>query len=1161
MPSNSAPECCAACGATRLAAAGWARGDGAPMWVCGRCGVVQVRPPAGGIAGVYDAQYFHGAEARQGYGYAAYDAVPWTEALWQIAFAHALSPVAEPRVLDVGCATGRFLHFCRAFQWDAVGADVSVHAVTEAESRGFRAYAGAVEDLGLPDASFDMITCWDVLEHMTDVRAFLVECRRVLRDGGILLFSTPDCGGAPALRDGPDWIGYRSSYEHILYFDTPSIRRTLVGTLGGQARVSQRVREPYGFLLGCWTSARQSMLEALPPALDALDAEVLRLSFSHPEDSGRDLDGPPEWPELPKVWAAIASADWPGALESLWHAPRNPYASLLWDALNCGAEGTRTADLSDETGLRRREAFLNRMVQLAISRGAGLAANAEVSRSRPAPARANGVALRLADGGGSQGSRGVNGSAGHDGAPRADGGRRPSADITGDAWDGEGNALGGWALRNLERSPSGIDPGEHERVRLRAEGLAAELDRIHRSRTWRWLSRGWAMRARIRRVLGRARAVPQEAAPLPSLAPDSPVQRPAEAAVACAPAYDVVVMGVIDWGYRFQRPQQLAVQWARRGHRILYVEAHFVAGERPSIESVNDAITLVALSSPDTELSPYTSLLSGRVLESMARQMGDLRTRLGLSNAIVVVDLPFWWPLADLLRRRFGWRIIYDCMDRHSGFETNTNAMLLGETGLVEGADATVASSPVLVEDVKSRGARRSLLVPNAVDYGLFSQAFSEAPAGDDNPVVVGYHGAIAHWFDPEPIEAIAQHNPSWRVVLVGDVSDASVRARLTRLPNVELVGEVPYGRLTSYLRGFTVCVIPFRLTPLTEATNPVKLFEYLAAGRPCISSPLPDVVSLAEQHPGAVQVVASASEWPAAVEQALAADTTELRRYRSAIGRENEWAVRGRQMVGLARSLHPAVSIIVVCFNNVHYTEECLRSIDRWGWAYPGPLEVILVDNGSADGTADVLRRWAMCRTNVRVCANERNVGFAAANNQAFTWAHGDVVVFLNNDAFLGPGAIDRLVSHLDDASVGLVGPITNEIGNEAKVAVDYADLADMPGFALRYTTEHAGVTFDIAACALFCAAVRRETLVAIGGLDERFGVGMFEDDDLSASVRAMGLRVICAEDAFVHHVGRAAFSQLDQEQYESLKARNRRLWEEKWGREWVPHRYRAGV
>jgi GT2 family glycosyltransferase len=218
---------------------------------------------------------------------------------------------------------------------------------------------------------------------------------------------------------------------------------------------------------------------------------------------------------------------------------------------------------------------------------------------------------------------------------------------------------------------------------------------------------------------------------------------------------------------------------------------------------------------------------------------------------------------------------------------------------------------------------------------------------------------------------------------------------------------------------------------------------------------------------------------------------------------------------------------------------------------------ELVVVDNGSAEPTRRYLEVLAARNRHVRLIRNEDNRGFAPACNQGLAAAEGEIVVLLNNDTIVPPGWLSGLTRHLDDPAIGMVGPTTNRCGGGAQVFADYRTYAEMLEFARDRTAAEAGSEpTEIGVVEMFCAALRREVVDEVGPLDERFEIGMFEDDDYVRRVREAGYRVVCAADLFVHHFGEASLGALAPDgRYGEVFHANRRRFEEKWGVVWEPH------
>lgn len=253
---------------------------------------------------------------------------------------------------------------------------------------------------------------------------------------------------------------------------------------------------------------------------------------------------------------------------------------------------------------------------------------------------------------------------------------------------------------------------------------------------------------------------------------------------------------------------------------------------------------------------------------------------------------------------------------------------------------------------------------------------------------------------------------------------------------------------------------------------------------------------------------------------------------------------------------MKPTASLIILTYNNLEYTQQCLESI--YTFTDAPEFEVILVDNASSDGTPEFLVAFASQHPDVQLILNSSNTGFAHGNNQAASAAHGDYLVFLNNDIVVTRGWLAGLINHLQADTVGMVGPVTNFAGNESRIRTDYLDLEQMHYFAQQYTRAHQGRVFEINMLAFFCVAMRRAVFWECGGLDERYKIGMFEDDDFARKLRGKGYQLLCAEDVFVHHWGNASFARLSFAEYWQTYRHNRQLYEEKWGVPWQPQRYR---
>lgn len=248
------------------------------------------------------------------------------------------------------------------------------------------------------------------------------------------------------------------------------------------------------------------------------------------------------------------------------------------------------------------------------------------------------------------------------------------------------------------------------------------------------------------------------------------------------------------------------------------------------------------------------------------------------------------------------------------------------------------------------------------------------------------------------------------------------------------------------------------------------------------------------------------------------------------------------------------SASIVVVTHDGLVFSRLCLESV--LANTVERDFELLVVDNGSSDGTPAYLTRLTERDARVRVLLNGRNAGFAPACNQGLALAGGEYLVLLNNDAMVPPGWLGGLLAHLRNPGVGLVGPVTNRIGNEAEVSTDYRTWGEFVEFARRRAEEHPGEWLEVRAPAMFCLAMRRQAYLRIGPLDERYEVGLLEDDDYADRAREAGYQLRCVEHVAVHHFGEASFGRLVAGgEYSRILRANQQRYAEKWGRGWEPY------
>ncbi|MED4515920.1 glycosyltransferase [Bacillus subtilis] len=235
--------------------------------------------------------------------------------------------------------------------------------------------------------------------------------------------------------------------------------------------------------------------------------------------------------------------------------------------------------------------------------------------------------------------------------------------------------------------------------------------------------------------------------------------------------------------------------------------------------------------------------------------------------------------------------------------------------------------------------------------------------------------------------------------------------------------------------------------------------------------------------------------------------------------------------------------SIIVLTYNQLALTKQCLESI--WKHTNNDCIEVIVIDNGSHDGTRDYLKQI----TSIKAIFNKTNEGFAKACNQGLEVASGDNILFLNNDTIVTNQWLEPMIKLLyQDDKIGMVGPVSNYVSGPQQVPVNYTNVEEIEDFSRLYCLQQRGRSKAVLRLVGFCLLVKKKVLDEVGGFDERFVGGSFEDDDLSLRVLQAGYQLKIALDSFVHHHGHATFTGNPDLSISQLYEENRQRFIDKW-------------
>ena len=271
--------------------------------------------------------------------------------------------------------------------------------------------------------------------------------------------------------------------------------------------------------------------------------------------------------------------------------------------------------------------------------------------------------------------------------------------------------------------------------------------------------------------------------------------------------------------------------------------------------------------------------------------------------------------------------------------------------------------------------------------------------------------------------------------------------------------------------------------------------------------------------------------------------ERTYQRSIASLVVRDDEFL---KSRLSLGEAVPPKlVSIVTLSWNAPEYTKLAVQSLLS---RTREPFEIIIVDNGSGPDTLAYLH--AIDDPHVRIIYNEKNLGFGAGNNIGMAAAKGEYIVVLNNDVLVADGWLEALLRPFQIMrSIGITAPRSNSVSGHQQIPnARYDDEAAMLAYAAERARLYRANGYYTDRAVGFCLCLPKILIDEIGGFDERFGVGNFEDDDLCMRARAAGYKIFVCEDAFIHHFGSRSFV-ANNVDYGATMRENWKYFAAKWG------------
>ena len=354
----------------------------------------------------------------------------------------------------------------------------------------------------------------------------------------------------------------------------------------------------------------------------------------------------------------------------------------------------------------------------------------------------------------------------------------------------------------------------------------------------------------------------------------------------------IVIFSHLRWNFVYQRPQHLLSRLAARW-RIVFIEEPMPNAEHSRMEKLTPAPGVEVWRAHVTGEHPG---FHDDHIPEMQRLIANSMREQKVGDYWLWFYTPMALPLAAGLSPR---GVVYDCMDELNAFKNAPRQLVQRENALFKLADLVFTGGPSLYEHKRNRHPSVHCFA-SSVDANHFASAAVDhaAQAAIPSPRL-GYCGVIDERINMDIIAGLAQARPDWQIVMVGPVVKIDP-AGLPRHPNIHWLGQQSYEELPAFISSWDVCLLPFAINEATRYISPTKILEYMACGRPSISTPIKDVV---DPYGHVVSIANDAAGFIAACDSLLGSSESERQAHRKALAQvvaRTSWDATARAMAEL---------------------------------------------------------------------------------------------------------------------------------------------------------------------------------------------------------------------------------------------------------------------